>query len=57
MTPALTVVLDVPRPNLISVCAWHTPKAELDALNVLYPGRVTHTICASCAILFEQATA
>jgi len=52
MTPP--IVTPVP---LIPLCAWHTPAAELAAINLKYPGQVTHTICAACAILFEQATA
>jgi hypothetical protein len=41
MTPAPLVAI-------IRVCAWHTPKPELDALNAKHPGQVTHGMCAVC---------
>jgi hypothetical protein len=54
MTPPATAP---PLPILHRVCAWHTPQAELDALNLAHPGQVSHTICEHCRPLLEQATA
>lgn len=34
--------------GLLRVCAWHTPRPRLDALNRLLPGRVSHSICEKC---------
>lgn len=42
------------RPILFTVCAGHTPQAELDAINWKYPGQVTHILCPDCALKFEQ---
>jgi hypothetical protein len=40
---------------LIRVCAWHTPKPELDRLNRQHQGNVTHTMCPSCeARMFHE---
>jgi len=54
MTPPIVIP---PRPILYALCAWHTPQAEIDALNLAYPGQVTHTMCTSCAEKFEQEVA
>jgi hypothetical protein len=40
---------------LIRVCAWHTPKPELDRLNRVHPGQITHGLCPSCeARMFQE---
>jgi hypothetical protein len=40
---------------LIRVCAWHTPKPELDRLNRVHPGQITHGMCANCeARMFQE---
>jgi hypothetical protein len=38
----------------IRPCAWCTPRAELDALNVKYQGQISHSICELCAEKLEQ---
>lgn len=48
--PAAPVVLQ-------SVCAWHTPKPELDRLNRAFPGQISHSMCAACRVLFEAGEA
>lgn len=54
MTPLVT---PASRPILFTVCAWHTPKAELDALSKQYPGQISHGLCPACALLMERETA
>jgi len=34
-----------------AVCAWCTPRAELDRLNAKFPS-LSHGICPSCEVLF-----
>jgi hypothetical protein len=32
-----------------TVCAWCTPKPELDRLNCAYPAQISHGLCPACA--------
>jgi hypothetical protein len=45
MTPPI-----VRLPVILAPCAWCTPKAELDALHVAYPG-LSDTCCKACSDL------
>jgi hypothetical protein len=44
-------------PPLIRVCAWHTPKPEIDRLNQQHPGQITHGMCPTCAAKFLREVA
>ena len=44
-------------PVLMTVCAWHTTKVELDRLNQQYPGAISHGLCDVCARRMEQEVA
>jgi hypothetical protein len=39
------------------VCAWCTPKPELDRLNRAHPGQISHGICKRCEAAFEREIA
>ena len=41
--------------GLIVVCAWCTPRPELDALNLAHPGQISHTMCPPCTAKFEAS--
>jgi hypothetical protein len=41
------------QPVLLLVCAWHTSRADLDALSRRYPGQITHGLCPACAAQLE----
>jgi hypothetical protein len=37
----------------LHICAWCTPRAELDRLNARYPA-LSHGMCDACALKFEE---
>jgi hypothetical protein len=39
-------------PVPVIVCAWHTPKLDLDAINRRFPGQVSHVMCPQCVVKF-----
>ena len=54
---ALVARLTDSKPILFHPCSWHTPQAELDALNRQYPGQVSHTMCDACSLRMMQEIA
>jgi hypothetical protein len=50
LRPALQLAsIVVTAHGMVRVCAWHTPPAELAAINRAYPDRVTHGLCPTCS--------
>jgi len=39
---------------LVQACSWCTTVAELVALGRRFPGRVSHSLCETCAAKFDQ---
>ena len=39
---------------LVLACSWCTTVAELVALGRRFPGRVSHSLCETCAAKFDQ---
>jgi len=44
----------VDRSPLVQACSWCTTVTELVALGRRFPGRVSHSLCESCAAKFDQ---
>jgi hypothetical protein len=39
---------------MVQACSWCTTVAELVALGRRFPGRVSHSLCDTCAAKFDQ---
>jgi len=39
---------------IVQACSWCTTVAELVALGRRFPGRVSHSLCETCAAKFDQ---
>jgi len=39
---------------MVQACSWCTTVAELVALGRRFPGRVSHSLCETCAAKFDQ---
>lgn len=50
MVTATNAAVTVGEDGIVSACAYCTPRAELDALEAQYPGKVSHGACSPCCV-------